>query len=86
MLELKLETEYKDETTAKNILLALKPENKGYVDSELKGNAIVFTVSAEDAGSMKNTMDDLLACLKIAEESSGLVIPAANLDSDSLLE
>ena len=35
---------------------------------------------------MRNTADDLLACIKIAEEASGLVVSAADPDGDSLLE
>ncbi len=86
MLELELKADYGDERTAKSVLLALEPDNKGYVESRLDGRTIVFKIKADDAGSMKNTADDLLACIKIAESASGLVVPTSHLDGDSLLE
>lgn len=86
MLELELGIDYPDERVAKAIFQALEPDNKGYVSSELTGCHISFRIKAEDAGSMRNTADDLLACIKIAEEASGLVVPAAGLDGDALSE
>ena len=50
----------------------LDPDNKGYVSSELRGSTIVFRMDAKSAGTMRNTADDLLACLKVAEESVGM--------------
>lgn len=86
MLYLELKYEYDDEKIAEAIHHAVEPDNAGYVESELSGKTILFKIKAEDAGSMRNTVDDLLVCIKIAEEASGLVVPAAGLDSDSLLE
>ncbi|MBQ6547364.1 MAG: hypothetical protein IJL79_00285, partial [Candidatus Methanomethylophilaceae archaeon] len=64
----------------------LEPDNKGYVESRIDGNVLFFRIVSDDAGSMRNTADDLLACVKIAEEASGLVVSAADLDGDSLSE
>lgn len=86
MLELELKFEYDDEKTAESILRSVEPDNAGYVDSERVGKTLVFRIKAEDAGSMRNTADDLLVCIRIAEEASGLVVPAADLDGDSLSE
>ena len=86
MLELELRIDYDNENTAKAVMGALEPDNEGYVDSRIEGSTLFFTIRADDAGSMKNTADDLLACIKIAEEASGLVVSAADLDGDSLLE
>ena len=86
MLELELRLDYDDESTAKAVYGALEPDNKGYVESRLDGKTIFFKMVSEDAGSMRNTADDLLACVKIAEEASGLVVSAADLDGDSLSE
>lgn len=45
----------------------------------------MFVIESPDAGSMKNSADDLLACLKAAENSAGLVPgAAADLDGDAL--
>lgn len=86
MLELELRIDYDDADTAKAVLGAIEPDNEGYVESRIEGSALFFTIKAKDAGSMRNTADDLLACIKIAEEASGLVVSAADPDGDSLLE
>ncbi len=86
MLELELRIDYDGAETAKAVLGAIEPDNEGYVESRIEGSTLFFTIKAEDAGSMRNTADDLLACIKIAEEASGLVVTAADPDGDSLLE
>lgn len=90
LLSLELRLEYDDEKMAKAVYTAIEPDNKGYVDSELQGKNILLSMRSETAGSMKNTADDLLACIKIAEEASGLIFvvsgPTADLDSDTLFE
>lgn len=86
MLYLELRTEYDDAKVAEAVHRSLEPDNKGYVESVLEGKSILFKIKAEDAGSMRATADDLLACLKIAEEASGIVASAAHLDGDTLLE
>lgn len=86
MLELELRIDYDDAETAKAVLGAIEPDNEGYVESRIEDSALFFTIKAKDAGSMRNTADDLLACIKIAEEASGLVVSAADPDGDSLLE
>ena len=87
MLHLRLVLEYPDAETAGTILDSVLPDNGPHVSSVLEGNRIVFTMEAENAGTMRNTADDLLACVRIAEEASGLVSgPVPDLDGDSLLE
>ncbi len=85
-MELELRMDYNDERTAKAVYGALEPDNKGYVESRIDGKTLFFRIVSKDAGSMRNTADDLLACVKIAEEASGLVVSAADPDGDSLLE
>ena len=72
MITLELEVTYPDGRAAEAVLNALDPDNKGYVSSELRGSTIVFRMDAKSAGTMRNTADDLLACLKVAEESVGM--------------
>lgn len=72
MLSLELKFQYGDAKTAETVMRSLDPDNGGYVRSELDGNTLKFTMEAEDAGSLRNTADDLLACIKIAEETIGL--------------
>jgi hypothetical protein len=85
MLNLELTVEYNDEMTAKAVFESTAPDNDDYVESELKGKAVRFKMKAESAGTLKNTADDLLACIKLAEETLGLV-SGADLDGNSLLE
>ena len=51
---------------------ALQPDNVGYVESEVRDNVLFFRMSADNAGTLRNTADDLIACLKIAEDAVGM--------------
>ena len=86
MLKLELKVGYDNVKVAEAIFRSLEPDNKGYVESHLEGSTLFFTIEAEDAGSMRATADDLLACLKIAESASGIVASGTDLDGDPLLE
>ena len=82
MITLELETTYPDSRVAEAVMKALDPDNKGYVSSELHGSTIVFRMEAGSAGTMRNTADDLLACIKVAEESVGMTCEDGCSDSD----
>jgi tRNA threonylcarbamoyladenosine modification (KEOPS) complex Pcc1 subunit len=87
MLTLELTLEYDDPETAHTVYAALEPANNGYVESSLDGCVIRLRTSAPAAGTLRNAADDLMACVKIAEDASGLVGgSAADLDGDALLE
>ena len=73
LLHLELRFPYDDERTAKSVLAAVSPENGGYVSSRLEGSTIIYEMEADNAGTLRNTADDLLACIKAAEDSAGLV-------------
>ena len=73
LLHLELRFPYDDEWTAKAVLAAVSPENGGYVSSRLEGSTIIYEMEADNAGTLRNTADDLLACIKAAEDSAGLV-------------
>jgi len=72
MLSLELKFEYPDQRTADTVMKALAPDNMGYVESSVEGNVLRFRMEADNAGTLRNTADDLLACIKIAEETIGL--------------
>ncbi len=76
MLHLELRFPYSDANTAEAVLAAVSPENGDYVNAELEGNTIIFTMQADNAGTLRNTADDLMACIKVAEESAGLISEA----------
>jgi tRNA threonylcarbamoyladenosine modification (KEOPS) complex Pcc1 subunit len=72
MHSLEMRFEYPDARTAETVMKALDPDNGDYVQTVQEGNVLIFRMSAENAGSLRNTADDLLACIKIAEETIGL--------------
>ncbi len=86
--DLRLTVEYDDERTAAMIEESLQPDNEGYLSSQRNGREITFVLSAASAGTLRNTADDLLACLKAAEEtlSLGSSHAVTDLDGDPLLE
>ena len=71
-MSLELSADYPDEKTARAIMEALQPDNVGYVESEVRDNVLFFRMSADNAGTLRNTADDLIACLKIAEDAVGM--------------
>jgi hypothetical protein len=85
-VHLELRITYPSAKTANTIFMALSPDNSGYIDSKMIGSELIFNLTANNAGTLKNTADDLLACVKIAEEASGLFDAVPDLDSDALSE
>ncbi len=73
MLALTLTFTYRDARTAETILSSVAPENGSYVRAELDGTSVHYTMSAENAGTLRNTADDLMACIKAAEDAAGIV-------------
>lgn len=71
MITLDLRLEYPDEATARSILAALSPDNEGYLESTIDGNVITFTIVADRSGTVRNSADDLMACIKVAEDVVG---------------
>lgn len=87
MPSLEITIEYDDPDIARTILESILPDNAGYVESSIDGNVLRFRMESESAGTLRNTADDLLACIKIAESASGLVTGAVtDLDGDAFLE
>lgn len=72
LLHLEIRFPYNDRKTAETVYAAVSPENGKYVSAELEGSTIIYTMQADGAGTLRNTADDLLACIKTAEESAGL--------------
>ena len=85
-VRLELKITYADEKTASAVFLSLEPDNIGHIDSEIIKNELMFSITSDNAGTLRNSADDLLACVKIAEEASGLSDAVPDLDGDSALE
>ena len=57
---------------AQTLSESLGPDNEGYVEGIREGEWLIFRMSAVDAGTLKQSADDLLSCLKVADEVSSL--------------
>ena len=85
-MNLDLKITYKTAAEAEAVFRALEPDNTGYIDSEISGNELTFRITSNNAGTLRNAADDLLACVKIVEEALDLSDPVPDLDGDALLE
>lgn len=63
----KLELEYSSGEEANVVLESISPDNFNYVDARAEGNRLIITSSSDTSMQMLHTMEDLLACIKIAE-------------------
>ncbi|MFA5312279.1 MAG: KEOPS complex subunit Pcc1 [Methanomassiliicoccales archaeon] len=63
----KIEFELKDEEAAKAVLRSIEMDNGPYASAEVTGGTLVLTAEAKSMPSMLHTLDDLLACVKVAE-------------------
>ena len=64
-----LELEFPDEKTARNIAKALELDNAGYIETRVEGNILYATTTADNVMSLRNTLDDYLACISVAQKS-----------------
>ncbi|MBA3045409.1 MAG: hypothetical protein KKH41_02310 [Candidatus Thermoplasmatota archaeon] len=64
-----LELEFPDEATATNIAKALELDNAGYVETRVEGNVIHVSAEADNVMTLRNTIDDFLACATVALKS-----------------
>ena len=64
-----LELEFPDESTARNIARAMELDNRGYVETRVDGNVIHVTTTADNVMALRNTLDDYLACVSVAQRS-----------------
>jgi len=64
-----LELEFPDAGTAKKIAKALELDNMGYVAVEVDGRILHVTVESDDVMSLRNTIDDFLACATVAQKA-----------------
>lgn len=69
MIHCEIILNYENEKEAEAVAIAVENENKGYVKSRLEGRAIRFEISSEDPMSLSHTVNDLLSCVKAAENS-----------------
>jgi tRNA threonylcarbamoyladenosine modification (KEOPS) complex Pcc1 subunit len=64
-----LDLDFPDEATARNIAKALELDNAGYLETKVEGKTIHVIAKADDVLSLRNTIDDYLACVSVAQKS-----------------
>ena len=67
-----LEFDYASAKEAKAVADALEPDNEGFVKTTLTGKSMKAVVTATTPESLRHTLDDFLACLRVAEEGVGI--------------
>lgn len=81
LISLEMVFDYTPEV-AQAVMAAVAPENMGFVDATLRGGRITFVLSGENAATLRNSADDLLACIKSAEASLGIASGAEPRDDE----
>lgn len=66
-----IEAEYESEEEAEIVMKALEPENRSYVESEIEGSTLRFTMESDSIGTALNTADDLIFSEMIIENMMG---------------
>jgi hypothetical protein len=64
-----MELVFEDEATASNIARSIRLDNEGYVRSEVRGNVLWLFAESDSINTLRNTVDDLLACVSVAQKS-----------------
>jgi len=68
-IEVTIELDYDSEAEALAILGAISPDNAPYAEAERIGTMLVIKAASRTPAQMLHTMEDLLACVKVAEET-----------------
>lgn len=68
-VECEIVLEYDDERDAIAVLEAISPDNAPYVEARREGRKVIISSRSDTSPQMLHTMEDLLACLKVAEEA-----------------
>ena len=61
--------EYDDERDAVAVMEAISPDNAPYAEAEREGRKVTVRSRSDTCPQMLHTMEDLLACVKVAEET-----------------
>ncbi len=72
MIECELELEYEDDQTAYVIGKSIEPDNEDYVKMDIDGRKLRLKIKNEKPLGILQTVDDLLACITVAEEAEGV--------------
>ena len=64
-----IELDYEDERTAEAVLAAISPDNAPYAEAERVGTRVMVRSRSRTCPQMLHTTEDLLACIRVAEEA-----------------
>ncbi len=64
-----IELDYDSEAKAIAVMEAIAPDNAPYAEAERSGSRLTIRARSSTAGQMLHTMEDLLACVKVAEDA-----------------
>lgn len=81
-LECTIQLEYHNEKEAETVKRAIELDNDKYANAKREGRVVVIYSSSESVPSMLHTLEDLLACVRVAEET--LKIAGQKSAGDSL--
>ncbi|MDD1767909.1 MAG: hypothetical protein LUQ27_05020 [Methanomassiliicoccales archaeon] len=85
-LECIIQLEYGSEKQAETVRKAIEMDNDEYAIAERNGRSVVIRSSSESVPSMLHTLEDLLACVRIAEETLSITDSKSGRDSLSDLD
>ncbi len=71
-IQCRLELEFKDEKTASNICRTVKPDDGDYIESKVEGKKLVAFAESDSILGLRNTIDDYLACVSLAQKGHSL--------------
>jgi hypothetical protein len=67
-VDCRIELEYESERQARNVASAISLDNGEYASAEVVGRRLIITSKAPSAPSMLHTIEDLMGCLKVADQ------------------
>ena len=67
-IECAIEIDYDTEEQARNVARSISLDNGKYADAHVAGSKLIVRCSASSTPSMLHTIEDLLACIKVADQ------------------
>ena len=72
LMKHRIEFEFEFETSdiANSVIMATEPENRGWVETNVQENILYAVIKAPNLGSLRETAEDFMACVSVAEKVS----------------
>ena len=67
-VDCRIELDYESEEQARRVADSISQDNGEYARAEVRGKRLIIESSAPSAPSMLNTLEDLMACLRVADQ------------------